>query len=113
MKIKFTRYHAAEFLDSDEKIQAYLNVALEDNGDDPALIAKALGNVVAARGVAQVAKQAGLTRTSLYRTLSGDVKPDFHTILKIIEVLGMRLSIEPLKPKRTAVKKSAARLKAA
>ncbi len=84
-------WDSAEYLKSEKQIKAYLQACFEEAGDDPAFIAKALGNVARARGMTNLAKQTGLTREGLYRTFSGKVKPDFATILKIMNALGYRL----------------------
>ena len=68
---------------------AYLEAALEEN--DPALIAAALGDIARAKGMSQVARQAGLGRESLYKTLSASGNPEFSTILKVVKALGLRL----------------------
>jgi probable addiction module antidote protein len=64
---------------------------MEEAGDDPAFIAKALGTIARARGMTQVARDAGLSRESLYRALSGEGNPDFGTILKVVKALGLKL----------------------
>lgn len=69
----------------------YLNACIEEAGDDPAFIAKALGTIARARGMSQVAKDAGVSRESLYRALSGNGNPEFGTILKVVKALGLRL----------------------
>jgi probable addiction module antidote protein len=75
MAIKITRFDSTEFLDSDEAIGAYLEEALET--DDPAFIAQALGTIARARGMSQIAKQTGLSRESLYKSLSAEGNPEF------------------------------------
>jgi probable addiction module antidote protein len=64
---------------------------LEEADGDAAFIAKALGDIARAKGMAQVARDAGLSRESLYKALSGERSPDFDTILKVIGALGLRL----------------------
>lgn len=70
---------------------AYLEACLEEAGGDAAFIAKALGDIARAKGMAQVARDAGLSRESLYKALSGERSPGFDTVLKVIEALGLRL----------------------
>ncbi|MDN5942399.1 MAG: putative addiction module antidote protein [Nitrospira sp.] len=81
---------------------AYLEVCLEEVDGDAAFIAKALGDIARAKGMAQVARDAGLSRESLYKALSGERSPDFDTILKVIGALGLKLHAEvprgPLRP---------------
>ena len=73
---------------------AYLEACLEEAQGDAAFIAKALGDIARARGMTQVAREAGLSRESLYKALSGERSPDFGTILKVVGTLGIRLHAE-------------------
>ncbi len=59
-----------------------------------ALVAKALGGFARAKGMSQVAQDAGLSRESLYKALSGERSPDFDPILKVMGALGLRLHAE-------------------
>ena len=93
MTEKFTRWDSAEFLKTEEDIGYYLEACMEKAGDDPAFIAKALGTIARARGMSQVARDAGLSRESLYRALSGEGNPEFGTILKVAKALGLKLHI--------------------
>ena len=93
-KIKTTRYDVAEHLRTPQEMAAYLEACLEEADGDAAFIAKALGDIARAKGMAQVARDAGLSRESLYKALSGDRSPGFDTILKVIEALGLRLHAE-------------------
>jgi probable addiction module antidote protein len=74
---------------------AYLEATLEEAKGDAALIAKALGDIARAKGMAQVARDAGLSRESLYKALSGERNPDFDTILRVVEALGLKLHAAP------------------
>lgn len=78
-----------ESLDSDERIAAYLEAALEEG--DATLVAAALGDIARARGMAEIARQTGLGRESLYKALSPDGNPEFSTVLKVVRALGLRL----------------------
>ena len=69
----------------------YLEACMEEAGDDAAFIAKALGNIARAKGMSQLAKDTGLGRESLYKTLSGEGNPSFGTILKVMRALGIKL----------------------
>ena len=91
-KMMTTRYDVAEHLRSPEEMAAYLEACLEEGGDDAAFIAKALGDIARAKGMAQVARDAGLSRESLYKALSGERSPSFDTILKVIGALGLKLN---------------------
>ncbi|MGA2207410.1 MAG: addiction module antidote protein [Terracidiphilus sp.] len=91
MKIKTKPYDAAEFLTDPGTIAAYLTEALDS--DDPRYIAKALGAVARARGgMAQLARETGVTRESLYRALSETGNPELGTALKVMHALGVRLT---------------------
>ena len=90
-KTRTTRYDVAEHLRTPEEMAAYLEACLEEANGDAAFIAKALGDIARAKGMSQVARDAGLSRESLYKALSGDRSPDFDTILKVIEALGLKL----------------------
>jgi len=98
-KTMTTRYDVAEHLRTPEEMAAYLEACLEEADGDAAFIAKALGDVARAKGMAQVAKEAGLSRESLYKALSGERSPDFDTILKVVRALGLKLHAEPARGK--------------
>jgi probable addiction module antidote protein len=89
-----TRYDVAEHLRTPEEMAAYLEACLEEANGDAAFIAKALGDIARAKGMSQVARDAGVSRESLYKALSGERTPGFDTILKVIEALGLRLHAE-------------------
>ncbi|MFC0225688.1 addiction module antidote protein [Serratia aquatilis] len=91
MTEQFSQWDPAEYLKTEEDMAEYLNACIDEAGDDPAFIAKALGNIAKARGMTQVAKDAGVSRESLYRALSGNGNPEFGTILKVVRALGLRL----------------------
>lgn len=93
MAKKTTPFDSAVHLDGDEAIGAYLEEAMEAN--DPAFIAYALGQVARARGMAEIAKEAGLSRESLYKALSAGGNPEFGTVLKVLHALGLKLSVGP------------------
>ena len=84
-------YDAAEFLDTDEDIVAYLNAALEDG--DPSLVSAALGDVARARGMTQLAHETGITRDGLYKALSPSGNPSFATVQKVVRALGYKLDV--------------------
>ncbi len=90
-KTRLRRYDVAEHLRSTEEMAAYLEASLEAADGDAAFIAKALGDIVRAKGMLRVARDAGLSRESLYKALSGDRIPSFDTILKVIRALDLSL----------------------
>ncbi len=86
-----TRYDVAEHLRTREEMAAYLEASIDEANGDAAFIAKALGDIARAKGMAQVARDAGLSRESLYKALSGERTPTFETILKVVAALGLEL----------------------
>ena len=94
-KTKTTRYDVAEHLRTQEEMAAYLEACFEDANGDASFIAKALGDIARAKGMAQVAQDSGLSRESLYKALSGERSPSFETILKVMTALGLKLHAEP------------------
>ena len=95
-KTKTTRYDVAEHLRTTEEMAAYLEACFEESEGDASFIAKALGDIARAKGMTQVARDAGLSRESLYKALSGERTPGFDTILKVIKALGLELHAAPL-----------------
>ena len=95
-KTKTTKYDVAEHLRTPEEMAAYFEACLEEADGDAAFIAKALGDIARAKGMSQVAREAGVSRESLYKALSGDRIPSFDTILKVISALGLKLHAEAL-----------------
>ncbi|WP_215523509.1 addiction module antidote protein [Varibaculum prostatecancerukia] len=92
MAINISSWDASEYLESADDIAAYLNAALEDG--DPAILQAALGDVAKARGMSAIARQAGLGRESLYKSLSLEGNPSWATITKVLNALGLQLEIK-------------------
>ena len=90
-KTKTLPYDVAEHLRSPKEMAAYLDAWFEEAPDDAAGIARALGDIARARGMTQVARDAGLSRESLYKALGEDGNPSFATVLKVARALGVRL----------------------
>lgn len=97
VKTATSRYDVAEHLRTPEEMAAYLEACIEVADGDAAFIAKALGDIARAKGMAQVARDAGVSRESLYKALSGDRVPNFDTILKVMKALGLKLNAEVAK----------------
>lgn len=96
-KIKISdlpEFDMAQQLKSEEDIAAYISLVIEDG--DAAELAHALGVAAKARGMTEVAKEAGLTREALYKALRPNAKPRFDTINKVCSALGVRLKAEPV-----------------
>ncbi|MDR6712235.1 putative addiction module antidote protein [Pseudomonas hunanensis] len=91
------RFEASRFLDGPETISAYLAEAMKAN--DPAILMKSLAEVAKARGVNQLAADAGVNRESLYKTLKGGDKTRFDTVQKLLYALGVELTVKPLSPR--------------
>ena len=96
-KIKISEipeFDAAEYLNTDEDVAAYLTTILEEN--DAALLAAALGDIARARGMTQVAKDSGITREALYKALRPGSEPRFDTVSRVCAALGVRLVAQPM-----------------
>jgi len=94
-KIKTTKYDVAEYLNTPEEMAAYLEACLEEANGDAAFVARALGNIARAKGMSEIARETGLSRESLYKSLSGERSPSFETVLKVINALGLKIHAEP------------------
>ncbi|MBS0450359.1 MAG: putative addiction module antidote protein [Proteobacteria bacterium] len=92
-KIKTRPFDVANYLESEEDVAEYLSQVLEEG--DPAELAGALGAIARARGMAQLAIETGLSRESLYKSLSGERAPSSDTLFKVVRALGLKLTIEP------------------
>jgi probable addiction module antidote protein len=77
-----------------EDIAAYLEAALEDG--DPSLVVAALGDIARSKGMTNIASETGLGRESLYKALSIEGNPEFATVIKVIQLLGLRLQVVPI-----------------
>ena len=106
MTVKTRRFDAASYLDTEDRQSAYIAAALETG--DAEFVRDALGLVARARGVARLAKAAGLNRESLYKALGGRGNPEFSTIMRIMRALGLTLSARPTQRKREGRKRRAA-----
>jgi len=93
-KTATSRYDVAEHLRTPEEMAAYLEASIEEADGDASFIAKALGDIARAKGMSQVACDAGLSRESLYKALSGERNPRLDTVLRIVGALGLKLRAE-------------------
>lgn len=89
--MKLKKFDVIDFLDSDEALIEYLNLALEEN--DPKYFAKALGNVARAKGMSSISDATGLGRQALYRALSSEGNPRIDTLFKVLDTLNVRLAV--------------------
>jgi probable addiction module antidote protein len=112
MTWKTRPYDPTRYLRTEDDQVALLEAALEDG--HPAIVADAIGHVARARGMSNVARNAGLGRESLYKALSANGNPEFATVLKVIEALGFRLTVKAVeKPRAARTRPGAPRKKAA
>jgi probable addiction module antidote protein len=102
---KTTRFDAADFLDTKERQVAYITAALESGDVD--FVRDALGLVARARGMSEIAKSAGLNRESLYKALGETGNPEFSTVMRVVQALGLTLSARPA-PGRTSKRRRVA-----
>ncbi len=91
---KTTEFDAANYLDSEDMVAEYLNLALA-SGDTDLLLA-AIGDVARARGMARIAQDSGLGRESLYKALAAGAKPRFDTVFKVLQALGVQMQTRPI-----------------
>lgn len=92
--VKLLKFDAAKYLDHPETIAVYLSEALETGDSD--YICHALDTIARAKGMTRVARETGLGRESLYKALSGNAKPEFDTVRKVIHSFGLKLVAEPV-----------------
>ena len=100
MAIETVPFDAADFLDTPEAVEEFLIASFENAAEfgDPRIITKALGAVARAKGMTQMAEDAELSRTALYRALSAEGRPELSTIFKVMQALGLRLAPVRMKP---------------
>ena len=91
---KTTDFDPASYLDSDQVIAEYLNLALASGDTD--LLLSAIGDVAKARGMAKIARDSGLGRESLYKALSVGAQPRFDTVLRVLHALGVQMQAHPI-----------------
>ena len=92
-KLKTTRWDVTEHLQDEADQAAYLQAMIDESGNDPTMIAVALGDIARARGMTQVARDAGITREAFYRALSPDGNPSFATVTKVLDALHLKIAV--------------------
>ena len=90
-KIKTRPWNSAEHLKTEADMAEYFEACLLEGGDDPAFLAHALGVIARARGMAQLARDTGISREGLYKALSAEGNPSFATVIKVARALGLRV----------------------
>jgi len=86
-------FDAANYLRTPEEIASYLKVAVKNAKGDPELILRALGVAARARGMSALAKDTGMTRAGIYRAVAQDASPSIQTVARLMDALGLRLSV--------------------
>lgn len=94
MTVKTTVFDPAKYLDDEQAIADYLTDMLEEGS--AGLLAAALGDIARARGMAQIAQDAGMGREALYKALRADAQPRFETIARVCKALGVKLIAQPI-----------------
>jgi probable addiction module antidote protein len=109
--VTFSSFDAADYLRDETDIAAYLDAAVAE--DDPAVLARALGAIARARNMSDLARETGLTRQSLYKSLSGNGNPSLDTIMRVTSALGLRMAFKKRRtPQKTPTGKGLAKSKA-
>ena len=90
----FTPYDTADYLSDVGDVAAYLEAALDEGGDDPAVITHALGVIARSRNLSELARRVGMSREGLYKALSADGNPSFATVMKVSHALGLRIHFD-------------------
>ena len=96
MPHKLTEFDAAEYINTDERARAYLELCAEEDPGDGSLIRAALRDIARARNMSRLAREAGLDRSGLYKALAESGNPSFATVLKIMGALGFRIRVETI-----------------
>lgn len=91
----FARYDSADYLKTEEDVAVYLEAVMDEAGDDPAYVARALGVVARARNMTALAREVGMSRVGLNKALSGEGNPTLSTVMKVAKALGLKVSIQP------------------
>lgn len=97
-KKNFSRFDTADYLETEDDIAAYMEAVMEEGGDDPAYILRALGAVARARNMSKLARETEMSREGLYKALSGEGNPSFATVMKVAHALGLRVTFQSSEP---------------
>ena len=100
MVLKTREFDASQFLETEEGIEEFMIAAFETG--DAAFIAKSLGVVAKARNMSRLAREVGMSRSALYRALSGEGNPEFATIAKVMHALGLEMTVMPVTGRKAA-----------
>jgi probable addiction module antidote protein len=91
-KITFSKWDAAEVIETKEDVIALLEVALEENDSD--FLLSVIGDIARSKGITQIARELKLDRKGLYKSLAPEGNPSFKTVFKLMDILGLRLKME-------------------
>ena len=91
---KFSRWDSADYLKTEEDVELYFELCLQEDPGDGSLIRRALSSIARARGMSQLARDTGLAREGLYKALSPEGNPEFATVMKVIKALGLKLGVQ-------------------
>ena len=105
--VTFSGFDAADYLRDEADITAYLEAAVAEN--DPVVLARALGAIARARNMSDLARHTGLTRQSLYKSLSGEGNPSLDTIMRVTTALGYRIAFKKCRSPRVSARKKVAK----
>jgi len=105
MSEKFSRWDAADHLNTEEEIAAYFEACLEEDPGDGSLVRAALGDIARARNISQLARDTGMSREGLYKALSGEGNPSFATVMKVARALGLEIALRPRSARQGRVKR--------
>ena len=92
-KIKTSKYDPAEYIETKEDVVAHLEGALEEG--DMEFLLSVMGDIARSEGMSKVARELGVTREGLYKSLAPTGNPSFETVLRLLDLLGFRLKVEP------------------
>lgn len=92
-KVKVSEFDVSEYLETKQDIAGYLSAVIAEN--DTALLLAAIGDIAKAKGMTRLAKETGMSRTSLYKSLSINGNPEFATIMTVMKSLGVKLNVVP------------------
>ncbi len=90
----FTRYDAADYLKGIDDVAAYLQAAIDEGGQDPTVIARALGVIARSGNISELARRTGMSREGLYKALSANGNPSFATVMKVSQALGLHIHFD-------------------
>jgi probable addiction module antidote protein len=91
-KITFSDWDPAEIIDTKEDVVSFLEVALEEN--DPDFLLRTIDHIARSKGMTQIARELGVTRKGLYKSLAPDGNPSFKTVFKLLDILGLQMKLE-------------------